>query len=54
MKIDTKKLMKKATEVSTGLTVTIAFLNVALLVTKIVKTVTETEALTKSEENDGV
>jgi hypothetical protein len=41
MKIDTKKLMKKAAGASTGLTVAIAFLNVALLVTKLVQTVSE-------------
>ena len=39
--IDTKKLMKKAAGASTGLTVAIAFLNVALLVTKLVKVVSE-------------
>ena len=41
MKIDTKKLMEKAAGASTGLTVVIAFLNVALLVTKLVQVVTE-------------
>lgn len=41
MKIDTQKIMKKATGASTGLTVAIAFLNVALLVTKLVQVVTE-------------
>lgn len=41
MKIDTKKIMEKAAGASTGLTVAIAFLNVALLVTKLVQTVTE-------------
>lgn len=41
MAIDTKKLMEKAAGASTGLTVAIAFLNVALLVTKLVKTVSE-------------
>ena len=41
MKIDSKKIMEKAAGASTGLTVAIAFLNVALLVTKLVKTVTE-------------
>ena len=39
--IDTKKLMEKAAGASTGLTVAIAFLNVALLVTKLVQVVTE-------------
>lgn len=39
--MNTKKIMEKAAGVSTGLTVAIAFLNVALLVTKIVKTVSE-------------
>ena len=41
MKINTKKIMEKAAGASTGLTVAIAFLNVALLVTKIVQTVSE-------------
>ena len=41
MKIDANKLMKKAVGASTGLTVAIAFLNVALLVTKLVQTVSE-------------
>ena len=41
MKIDTSKIMKKAAGASTGLTVAIAFLNVALLVTKLVQTVSE-------------
>ena len=41
MKIDANKLMKKAAGASTGLTVAIAFLNVALLVTKLVQTVSE-------------
>ena len=41
MMINTKKLMEKAAGASTGLTVVIAFLNVALLVTKLVQTVTE-------------
>ena len=39
--INTKKLMEKAAGASTGLTVVIAFLNVALLVTKLVQTVSE-------------
>jgi len=41
MKINTKKIMEKTAGVSTGLTVAIAFLNVALLVTKLVQTVSE-------------
>jgi hypothetical protein len=41
MKVNTKKLMEKAVGASTGLTVAIAFLNVALLVTKLVQTVSE-------------
>ena len=41
MKIDAKRLMEKAAGASTGLTVVIAFLNVALLVTKLVQVVTE-------------
>ena len=41
MKIDANKSMKKAAGASTGLTVAIAFLHVALLVTKLVQTVSE-------------
>ena len=41
MKIDTKKIMEKAAGASTGLAVAVAFLNVALLVTKLVQTVSE-------------
>jgi hypothetical protein len=41
MAINTKKLMEKAAGASTGLTVAIAFLNVALLVVKLVQTVSE-------------
>ena len=41
MKVDTSKIMKKAAGASTGLAVVIAFLNVALLVTKLVQVVTE-------------
>ena len=52
MKIDSKRIMEKAAGASTGLTVVIAFLNVALLVAKIVQTVSETDTLTKTEEND--
>ncbi len=48
--IDYKKLMKKAADASAGLTVVVAFLNAALLVAKIVQTVSEEAA--KSEEND--
>ena len=39
--IDTKKLMEKAAGASTGLAVAVAFLNVALLVTKLVQVVSE-------------
>ena len=41
MKVDTRKIMKKAADASNGLAVVIAFLNVALLVTKLVQTVSE-------------
>ena len=41
MKIDAKKIMDKAAGASTGLAVAVAFLNVALLVTKLVQTVSE-------------
>ena len=39
--INLKKINKELTGVSAGLTVAIAFVNIALLVVKIVKTVTE-------------
>ena len=41
MKIDTKKIMEKAAGASTGLAVAVAFLNVALVVVKLVQTVSE-------------
>ena len=41
MAINTKKIMEKTAGASTGLTVAIAFLNVALLVVKLVQTVSE-------------
>lgn len=50
MKIDAKKVMDKAAGASTGLAVAVAFLNVALLVVKIVQTVSED--VVKSEENN--
>ena len=50
MKIDTKKIMEKAAGASTGLTVAIAFLNVALLVTKLVQTVSEEAPKLKDKE----
>ena len=50
MAITTKKLMEKAAGASTGLTVAIAFLNVALLVVKLVETVTEEVPKLEKEE----
>ena len=41
MKIDTQKVMKKAAGASTGIAVAAAFFNTALLIIKIVQTVTE-------------
>ena len=41
MKIDAKKIMEKTAGASTGLAVVIAFLNVALVVVKLVQTVSE-------------
>ena len=41
MAINTKKIMEKAAGASTGLAVVVAFLNVALLVVKLVETVSE-------------
>ncbi|MBR0468450.1 MAG: hypothetical protein IJJ16_01945 [Mogibacterium sp.] len=41
MKIDAKKIMEKAAGASTGVAVAAAFLNVALLVVKLVQTVSE-------------
>lgn len=39
--MDAKKIMKKLSGLSTGLAVTVAFFNVALLLTELVKTVTD-------------
>ena len=41
MAVNTKKIIEKVAGASTGLTVAIAFLNVALLVVKLVETVSE-------------
>ena len=41
MKIDTEKLMKKATGASTGVAVAAAFFNIALILIQLVKTVSE-------------
>ena len=41
MTINTKKIMKKASNASAGLAVVVAFLNTALLVVKLVQTVNE-------------
>ena len=45
-----KKIMKRAAEASTGLAVAVAFFNVALLVTELVKTVTSEGLEIASEE----
>ena len=50
MKINAKEVMDKAAGASTGLAVAVAFLNVALLLVKIVQTVSED--VVKSEENN--
>lgn len=61
--MNTRKLMKKAVEASTGLAVAAAFFNVALLLVQLVKTVAADEAIlaeleaakledTDAEEND--
>lgn len=52
--INAKKIMKKAAEASTGIAVAVAFLNVALLVTELVKAVTMDipEAIGANEEDD--
>ena len=50
MAIDSKKIMEKAAGASTGLAVVVGFLNAALLVVKIVQTVSETAP--KLEEKD--
>ena len=42
--MNAKKIMKRAADASTGITVAIAFLNVALLVVKLVQTVAADEA----------
>lgn len=41
MKIDTEKIMKKAAGASTGVAVAAAFLNIALILMKLVETVSE-------------
>lgn len=41
MKINTKKIMEKAVGASTGIAVAAAFMNVALIVVKLVQTVSE-------------
>ena len=41
MAINTRKIMQKVAGASTGLTVAIAFANVALLVVKLIQTVSE-------------
>ena len=49
--MNAKKIMKKAADASTVLSVAVAFLNVALLVTELVKTVTsDGSALEAAEE----
>lgn len=50
MAINTKKLMEKAAGASTGLAVAVAFLNVALLVVKLVETVSEEAPKLESKE----
>lgn len=50
MKIDAKKVMKKASGASTGLAVAVAFMNIALLVAKIVQAVTEEEPKLEGKE----
>ena len=51
MKVDYKKVMEKAAGASAGLTVAVAFLNVALLVTKLVQTVSEEATRSEEEKN---
>ena len=41
LKIDTEQIMKKAAGASTGVAVAAAFFNIALIVIKLVETVTE-------------
>ena len=48
--LNAKKIMKKLAEASTGLAVAVAFFNVALLVTELVKTVTSDGLEIASEE----
>ena len=55
--LNARKIMKKAADASAGLAVAVAFLNVALLVTELVKTVAaeevfETADTAELEEND--
>jgi len=39
--MNARKIMKRLSDISTGLAVTVAFFNVALLITELVKTVTD-------------
>ena len=48
--MDKKKLLKKAEGASAGLAVAVAFLNVALLVTQLVKTVISDDDVTASSD----
>ena len=48
------KIMKKLAGASTGLAVAVAFFNVALLVTELVKTVTDDGSVTAPEEAFGL
>lgn len=51
--MNAKRIMKKAAEASTGIAVTVAFLNVALLVLQLVKTVTTDEMKRLLDEEGG-
>ena len=52
--MNAKRIMKKLAEASTGLAVAVAFFNVALLVTELVKTVTDDGSVTTPEEAFGL
>ncbi|MBE6042600.1 MAG: hypothetical protein E7220_08800 [Clostridiales bacterium] len=52
--MDAKKIMKKLSGLSTGLAVTVAFFNVALLLTELVKTVTDDGSELGTEDAYGI
>jgi hypothetical protein len=52
MKIDAKKIMDRAKNASTGVAVAAAFFNIALIVIRLVETVSEEADRLKDEESE--